>query len=307
MTVAVAPPWSGRRVLVTGGHGFIGARLCRGLVGRGAEVHTLSRGARDGDGVRGWRADLRDAEAVARVVREVRPARIFHLGGHVSARPGVDHLMATFATNLGGSVHVLAAAQAVGCERVVLTGSVLEPEGDEPARSPYALAKAATTRYARLCRDLYGLETVVLRPFTVYGPSPQDPAKLIPHVVASLLRGVSPEVGPADRAVDWVYLDDVVDAHLRAADAADVAGEALDVGTGRLTPLSAIVARIAARLGVPAVARHDPERPDRPTPATRRADTERTAARLGWRATTDLDDGMRATVDFHRDAAQERR
>ena len=178
--------------------------------------------------------------------------------------------------NLVATVNVLvAAARAGGC-RVVTAGSLEEPELDavEAPIAPYAAAKQAAGRYARMFSALYGLPVVNLRIFMAYGPG-QHEGKVVPSVILALLRGEPPRLSSALHPFDWVYVDDVVDAFVAAGRAPGLAGETIDVGSGELRNVRDIVAAITEILGADV----EPEFgavPDRPFETIHVADTERT-------------------------------
>lgn len=290
-----------KRALVTGASGFIGRRLCRRLVDEGVEVHGVSRhGGHDGD-VRWWQGDLADSEAAAAVVERVRADHVFHLASEVSGSRSLDAVLPTFEHNLAAAVNVMVAAARVGCESFVHAGSMEEPDpvsGSDTPVSPYAAAKYAVGSYARMLHALHGLPVVNVRLFMVYGPGQMDRTKLVPYVITSLLRGERPKLSSGVREVDWVFVDDVVDA-LRAARRADLAGRSFDAGTGRLVSVRALAQRIAERTGS-SVDLVFGEVPERPSERVRVADTGQAFALSGWRARTSLDAGLDATIASYR-------
>jgi len=299
--------YAGRRVLVTGASGFIGARLARALVVAGAEVHGVARtpGA-DGD-VRWRAADLADADAAARVVRDTAPHTVFHLASRVTGDRALDAVLPTVRANLLSTVNLLTAAAGQSAPpRLVLAGSMEEPAGadaDAVPGSPYAAAKAAASGYARMFHALYGLPVVTLRVFMVYGPGRQDEAKLVPYVTRSLLAGEAPRLSSGARAVDWVYVDDVVTAFLAAGERAvddGVAGRPIDVGSGELTTIRSLVERIAGLIGGAAAPQFG-ALPDRPLEREPRADHGPAHDLLGWVPATPLDEGLARTVAWFRD------
>jgi UDP-glucose 4-epimerase len=290
------------RALVTGASGFIGSTLVARLLQQGSEVHAISRShaeGPDGQGVRWWQVDVADSDAVERVVSDVRPAVLLHLAGETRAARELDLVQPTFRTNLGGTVNVLGAAAHAGCRRVVLTGSLEEPAGgDLVPSSPYAASKWAGSAYARMFHEIYRLPVVSLRVFMVYGPGQRDLRKLVPYTILSLLRGEPPMVSSGRREIDWIYVEDVVDAYVAAASGAGIDGETLDVGSGALVSVRAIVERLT-RLIAPELEPEFGAVVDRPLEQVRAADTSRTAALLGWSPATELDDGLARTVEWY--------
>ena len=301
-------PFAGRAVLVTGASGFLGHHVLRRLARAGAHAHAVSRREQteDGELARWWQADLADADAVDHVMHSVRPDLVLHLAGHVSGNRALDQVIPSLHGNLLATVHLLAAASRVGCRRLVFTGSMEEPglgEADATPGSPYAAAKWAASGYARMFHALYGLPTVVLRVFMTYGPAQKDLAKLVPYVTLALLRGESPRLGSGRRAVDWIFVEDVVAAIEAACRAPDVEGASLDVGSGSLVTIRELVERLAAIVD-PTVPLGFGALDDRPLERPRTADVERTRAAIGWNPTTSLDAGLEKTVEWYRRAPQ---
>lgn len=291
-------------IILTGASGFIGSRLLTRLADAGAEVHAVSRVAREGDRpVRWWQVDLADRGAVHGMVASVQPTAIVHLASHVSGAPSVELVPVTLESNLVTTVNLLTAAVESDCPRILVTGTMVEPDdpaGAGIAGSPYAMSKWASTSYARMFHALYSLPVVILRVFMVYGPGQGDPRKLIPYTILSLLRGKAPQVSSGRWELDWVYVEDVVDAYMAALRAPGIAGETVDVGSGRLVAMHEILDKLAELVGTSVRAEFGAV-PDRPFEVPRLADVERAASLTGWIPTTSLEQGLRKTVDWYRE------
>ncbi len=291
-------------VLVTGASGFIGSHLVRRVAASsGAEVHAVSRfdGPKDEGDARWWRGDLTDLATVRSLITAIKPAVIFHLASHVAGDRRLDHVMPTFRANLMSTVNLLTVAAEVGCRRIVLSGSMEEPAAGDPQDvpcSPYAAAKWAGAAYGRMFHALYELPVVILRVFMVYGPAQRDVRKLIPYVVLSLLRGEAPRLASGHRPVDWVYVEDVVEAFLAAAQARDVEGSTIDVGSGNLVPIRTVVEHLV-RMVNPAIKPLFGILEDRPLEQVRVADIARSHAMMGWKPTVLLETGLRQTVQWY--------
>lgn len=289
-------------VLVTGASGFVGSRLVAELAARGARVAALSREARSAGepAVRWLRGDLAEAGTVDRIFAETAPELVFHLASWVSGRRELERVRPAFEANLAAAVNLLVAATRAGCRRVVLAGSMEEPDlgsGEAPG-SPYAAAKAAQALYARFFRALYGTPVVVARIFMVYGPGQRDVAKVVPYSILRGLEGKAAELASGARPVDWIHVDDVARGLAALGTAPGIDGETLDLGRGETVTVGEIAARIAAKLGAPAPALG--ARPDRPLEAVRVADPERTRAATGFRPEVALDAGLDSTIAWYR-------
>ena len=304
--------------LVTGGAGFIGSNLVDALLARGdavTVVDDLSTGKRENlDGALAAGADLveldiRDGDALAALTAEVAPEAIFHLAAQIDVRRSVADPAFDSSINVGGTANLLEAARAAGTRRFVFvsTGGAIYGEGEgqelplpESApiapMSPYGQSKHAAEGYLGLYERLYGLSGVSLRLGNVYGPR-QDPlgeAGVIAIFCGKLRDGARPTVyGDGRQTRDYIYVGDVVSAALAAAGSA--AGGAINVGTGIETD----VLELAARLGELGDSDFEPEfAPPREGEVQRVSiDPARAATELGWKAETDLADGLRTTLD----------
>jgi UDP-glucose 4-epimerase len=295
------------RALVTGASGFLGSRLCRRLSAEGAEVHAVSRASRQeatGDGLHWWQCDAADAATVQELVSRIKPDVVFHFGGMVTAAPDLRLVAPTFHSLLTSTVNVLTAVAQVGGGRVVLSGSLEEPMAPAadalvPA-SPYAAAKLAAGAYARMFVKLYGTRVVTLRPYMTYGPA-QNRSKIVPYTILSLLRHEAPQLVRGDRALDWIYVDDVVEAFVQAAWRPGLEGLTLDVGSGTAMPIRDVADRLVSLIAPDLTPRYGAPA-DGPAPVARVADVGPTTVALGWRPATSLERGLAMTVDWYRTA-----
>lgn len=296
--------FSGRKILITGASGFIGTHLCRRLLNYGAEIHAISREKHysQKNEFRWWKGDLAETAKVKEILTIIKPDCIFHLASHVAGSRDLPLVLPTFRSNLMSTVNLLTAAAAIGCRRFVLTGSMEEPLPGSIQSipcSPYAAAKWASSGYARMFHTLYQFPVVILRVFMVYGPGQKDLRKLIPYVVLSLLRGEAPKLSSGERRIDWIHVDDVVTGMLSAAFAENVAGASLDLGSGELISIRAIVeklvqmidSKISPLFGALA---------DRPLEVMPMANTAETFANIGWKPKIPLDQGLEQTVEWYK-------
>lgn len=295
----------GARVLVTGAAGFIGSYVADALRRRGAIVFTVvRRAARPAPGL--YAGDLRNGAFVASVVRRARPAFVFHLAATRVRECGAGDYGDSLDDNLLPAARLLAAASSLpALRRVVLIGSSEEygpgrgPRREGSRENPtnaYAVAKTCTTHLAQALWRARGLPTVVLRPTLVYGPGQPADGMLLPTLVARLVEGRPFAMTSGRQTRDFVYIDDAVDAVLRAATAPRAVGEVLNVGCGRAVRV-ADAARLAAEmLGRPDLLRIGAV----PARAGERMDGRVSIARaretLGWRPAVGLREGLARTI-----------
>jgi UDP-glucose 4-epimerase len=304
-----------KRVLITGGTGFVGANLARRLVHDGHDVHLLIRGASDAWRIEPMRAeislhaaDLEDAAAVLQAVGRIRPDWVFHLAAH-GAYSWQTELCRIVSTNVVGTANLVDACLRVGCEAFVNTGSSSEyglkdhPAAEEEALEPnsyYAVAKASATFLCRFTARSRNVRMPTLRLYSVYGPY-EEPNRLVPALIVHGLRAELPPLTDPDTARDFVYVDDVVDAYLLAATRpGDDPGAIYNVGTGTQTSLRAIVdlARRTLGIGVEPVWGSMPNRAWETSVWI--ADARKLRSELGWRPARPIEEGFRRTVEWLR-------
>lgn len=295
--------FSGQKVMVTGGSGFLGSHLSRRLVENGIEVEAVSRSIRSTQTnyLRWWQGDMADIAAVRHLLHTIRPDVIFHLSGLSTGIPDLDLVLPTFHSLLTSTVNILAVATEIGCCRIVLAASLTEPEpGDMEATptSPYAAAKWACGGYGRMFYKLYRTPVVMVRPFMAYGPG-QDVRKLIPYVVLSLLQRQAPKLSSGNWQADWIYVDDVIDGFLQVALAANVEGCTIDLGSGELVSVRTVVEDLVKHVGTET----EPifgALPDRPLEKARIANVADAYSKIGWKPVISLEQGLEQTVDWYR-------
>jgi UDP-glucose 4-epimerase len=301
-------------VLVTGGCGFIGSYLVRALLARGDRVRVLDslvsgdRSNLGGDlqAVELFAGDLNDVDLVTQAVKGVD--LVFHQAALASVPRSIEDPLATHAACATGTLHLLHAAQQAGVKRVVYAASSsaygnqptpLKSEQDLPSPlSPYAAAKLAAEHYCHAFFHSYGLETVCLRYFNVFGPR-QDPngpyAAVVPLFARKLLAGEAPTIyGDGLQTRDFTYIDNVVQANLLAASVPAAAGLTFNAGSGQATSLLDMLARLQQILGTNLPPTFAPARIGDVRDSL--ADISRAREVLGYQPSVDLSEGLRRTV-----------
>jgi len=314
------------RILVTGGAGFIGSHIVEGLLGSGTEVVVLDNFAsgkpenlenllegrvRPGKDFEVLTADIRDFEALDRATRRVNA--IIHQAALGSVPRSVEDPWTTQTVNADGTLNVFLAARKNNVPKVVYASSssvygdtrrLPKKEGKEGVPlSPYALTKKVNEEYGRLFHSLYGLQTIGLRYFNVYGAR-QDPgseyAAVIPRFVTALLCGERPVIyGSGKQSRDFTYVKDVVEANilsLRAPD--DAHGKAFNIGAGSRTSLLELLHQLRMLLNTTIEPIHDPPRPGDVMHSL--ADTTAAEKAIGFVACTDLKKGLASSIEYYK-------
>ena len=301
-------------LLITGGAGFIGSHIARTVARAGERVRVMddfsSGRPANLDDIAGEielvHGDLRDVDAVARAADGVEV--IYHQGAVPSVPRSVVDPRTTLDVGITGTLNVLLAARDAGARRVVFasSSSVYGDTPEMPKReemtprplSPYAISKLSAEQLCGVFTRLYGLETVALRYFNVFGPN-QDPtsqyAAVIPKFIAAVAAGERPTIyGDGEQSRDFTYIDNVVDANLRAATAPEAAGRVFNIASGRAITVNRMLALVGELLGKPAEA----ERVD-PRPGDIRdslADISAAREVLGYEPAVSFEDGLALTV-----------
>ena len=302
------------RVLVTGGAGFIGSHLAERLCREGHRVRVLDNlatGKREnlasvGGEIELVEGDVRSYEQVHRCVRGCD--LVFHQAALPSVPRSIRDPLTSHESNATGTLNVLLAARDEGVRRVIFasSSSVYGANPQLPWReatpalpiAPYPVSKLAAESYCRAFSEVYGLETVSLRYFNVFGPR-QDPlseyAAVIPRFSTAMLDGRRPVIyGDGEQSRDFTYVDNAVAANLLAADAPGVAGQIFNIACGATISLNSVLDELRAITGNDVEAVHADPRPGEMRRSL--ADISRARESLGYEPAIDFREGLSRTV-----------
>jgi nucleoside-diphosphate-sugar epimerase len=312
-----------RHYLVTGGAGFIGSHIVEALLARGGKVTVLDdlstgrrenldavikgapRGSSPPDFIEG---DIRDRRVVERALGGV--THVLHQAALPSVQRSVEDPLSSHEVNASATIGLLEAARRLGVSRFVYASSS-SAYGDTPTLpkaesmapmplSPYAVSKLAGEHYCRAYHRLYGLETISLRYFNVFGPR-QDPnsqyAAVIPNFIGAAVRGESPRIyGDGLQSRDFTYVDNAIEANLKACDApAHAAGGVYNVACGSSSTLLDIIRLLERILGKAIHPVHEADRAGDVRHSL--ASIDEAQKDLGYRPGVGLEEGLRRTVD----------
>lgn len=303
-------------VLVTGVAGFIGSRLAARLIADGHTVRGLDNfltGFKENipGGCEFLEADLRDPEAMRAATRGVD--LIYHQAARRSVAKSVDDPALSHECNATGTLNLLMAARDNGVRKVVYaSSSSVYGDPAEPRRtetqvprpiSPYAVSKLAGEHYGQAFTAIHGLPVVSLRYFNVFGPGQHRESKyalLFPAFVEALVQGRAPEVDwDGEQSRDFTFIDDIVDANLKAAAAGpDADGESFNIGAGHGRTVNEVLKAVSDTVGRWIDPVSTPKRPGDVRHTL--ADIEKAKRLLGWQPRADWDASVRACVDWFR-------
>jgi UDP-glucose 4-epimerase len=305
--------------VVTGGAGFIGSAIVRSLLREGAGrvvvIDNLLTGRESNlEEVRGridfQRADIRNYEEIAAIIRGA--AVVFHEAAIPSVPRSIDDPVPSHEVNIDGTFNVLRAAREGKAGRVVYAASssaygdtevLPKVESMTPRpKSPYALQKLAGEYYCAVFAGVYGLETVALRYFNVYGPR-QDPSSPYSGVLSVFMKAIlerrSPTIfGDGEQSRDFTYVEDVAELNLKAARASNVSGKLYNGGNGGRIRLNQAWALLQKMEGVRIPAIYGAPRAGDVRDS--QADTTAAARDLGYAPRFSFEEGMRRTLEWYR-------
>jgi len=308
----------GKKVLITGATGFVGANLVRMALKEGSEVYIITRRESDKwriDDVLGYvaeynadfNADLLDYNKLECIISGIKPEIIYHTATY-GGRPSQKDTTRIVQTNLIGTINLIKACKKFGFDLFVNTGSsseygikektmheedLLEPVND------YGVSKSATTQYCRAIAKNEDLPIVTLRLFSPYG-SYEESARLIPSVILSCLKGRRPKISSPNFVRDFVYIQDVLDAYARLSEIPQLSGEIFNIGSGKQCTIGDVanaVIKISGydlelETGMPHGWPNEPKKWE--------ADISKANAILGWKPKYDMEKGLSETIGWFR-------
>jgi nucleoside-diphosphate-sugar epimerase len=304
--------------LVTGAAGFIGSNIVEELVRRGETVRALDNLATGHiENLAPVRQKIQWHEADIRELESIRPDfegvdYVVHLAAIPSVPRSVADPLTSNAVNIDGTLNVLLAARDAGAKRLVFAASSAA-YGDHPALprvetqeprplSPYALTKLAGEYYCRIFTRVYGLETVALRYFNIFGPrqSPDSPySGVLSLFISAYMEGKTPVIyGDGEQSRDFTYIENTVDATLRACTSPDASGHVINVGTGERHTLNETIRILNGIFGTEIMPRYDAPRAGDVQHS--HADISLARKLLGYEPKVRFEEGLRKTVDWFR-------
>jgi len=312
-------PFKGRRVLITGASGFIGANLVHKTLCEGAFVTILTRNSSNKWRIREvlkdvaeYSVDLLDRDRLEHVILHIKPEIILHAavyGGY----PSQDDTIKILETNIVGTANLINVCSKIDFELFINTGSSSEygiklrpmKEDDvlEPP-TPYGVSKASAALYCRAVALSYGRPIVTLRLFSPYGYY-EDSKRLIPSVVLSCLRGLNPRVSSPDSVRDFIFVEDVMELYIKAAENRErIAGQIFNAGCGIQQTIGKVVTDIIKLTEANVEPEWNAVSNPRIEPKVWRADISKTQKLLNWQPKYHLEEGLEKTITWFRENMQ---
>lgn len=307
----------GESAFVTGGTGFIGSHLSRRLVVEGASVSILASKNSSLElisdikkRVRVYRSEITDIDSLQRIVRKTKPKIVFHLAAKINVGSGFELIKSLIDVNLLGTINMLNAANKSGSvEKLVFFGTSdvygfmkipFSENSDANPISAYAASKASAEVFCKYLAGQYKIPWVILRPFIVYGGG-QRPKMFIPQLIESALKGEDFPMTSGRQTRDFLYIDDFVDACIKAGRCKKANGEIINIASGKEVSLTDVARTVMSLLDHPvkirlgALTYRENER------WRVKADIKKAKRLLGWSPETGLTEGLKKTIRWYQD------
>ena len=306
-----------KKVLVTGGAGFIGANAARAFLAPGYETHVLERAGCDL-----WRledikekvgihvVDITKHEELESFIASLKPDIILHFASYGANLRTQQDIEQTIDANLLGTINLLRACSAVGFEALIHTGSSSEYGIKEipmketdllEAHNLYGMTKAAATLYCQSAAKKQGLPIAVMRPFAVYGPF-EEQTRLIPTLIMSYLKGESPKLSSPGSVRDFVFVEDLVSSYEAAVGRIqEVKGEIFNVGSGMEYNVGKVAGMVKQIVGSELEPEYGQVKPNQEEPSHWVADITKAKELLGWEPRYTFEKGLEKTVAWFRE------
>lgn len=305
----------GKKILITGATGFVGANLARHFLKNGARISILKR--RESDlwrikdilnRISAYNADLLDSAQVNKAVKRIRPEVILHAatyGGHVTQ----DDALRIFKTNFEGTVNLLDSCSREGFKLFVNTGSSSEygikdslmRESDllEPVTA-YGVSKAASSIYCQYLAKKLKLPIVTLRLFSPYGYF-DDASRAVSYIILSGLKNKIINISSPDAVRDFIFIQDVMDAYEKALKSSGkLSGAIFNIGSGKQCSIKKLAAKIIKAPGNNAIVKYQIKSSPRIEPKSWVADVSKARVELKWQPRFNLDEGLKKTISWFR-------
>jgi len=246
-----------KRVLITGGSGFIGKNLQKELFNHGASITVIDKSPQHTKSINTIKCDICDYKNLEKVIKDISPEIVFHLAANIDRTSEFDIIRNMISVNLVGTLNLLESLRDISSCRSIIVAGTSEEYGNNqvPFRecykenpiSPYSFSKVSASYLCKMLFNIYKLPIIILRPTLAYGPG-QKETMFIPILIETLLRNERFIMTPGEQTRDFVFIDDLVNAYVRAGVSEGHFGEIFNIGSGKAYKIKDIASKITSFL-----------------------------------------------------------
>jgi UDP-glucose 4-epimerase len=297
--------YKNKRILITGGSGFIGGRLAERLRCQSQEVHLLDLKPPEKPDGFFHKGDLSDAPEVRKTVEKIEPDIVFHLAASLERKCDITSIKRSIDVNLGGMINLFAVlTELKTVPSLVVSGTAEEyghnktPYNEKMRENPvsaYSFSKVTATALCQMMHGLYGYPVAVLRPTVAYGPG-QRGNMFIPALIGSLKENKKFEMTKGEQTRDFIYVEDLIDAYVSCAASRKMNGQIYNIGSGKPYSIREIAEKIGDLMGKKGLIHFGGVEYRRSEIMSYYVDCSKAGEELGWKPKTSIDEGLRRTI-----------
>ena len=299
-----------KRILITGGSGFIGKHLRKKLSDYGAIISIIDKNPAHVKSANVIQCDICDYENLKSAIQDISPEIVFHLAAYIDRTSEFNVIRKMIDVNLIGTLNLLESLKDFSsCQSIVIAGTSEEYGNNqapfkedcrEDPVSPYSFSKVCVSYLSKMLFNVYKFPIVVLRPTLAYGPG-QEETMFIPALIKTLLRNESFMMTPGEQTRDFIYIDDLVDAYVKAGISDGYFGEIFNIGSGKPYKLKDMAYRIASLLNKESLLEVGAKDYRKAEIMSYYADISKAKSCLNWMPQIDIDEGLKRTVKSYSD------
>ena len=301
--------YDNKRVLITGGSGFIGRHLQKRLSDYGANISIIDKNPGSAESANIIQHDICDYENLKTAIKDVSPEIVFHLAAYIDRASEFDIVRKVIEVNLLGTLNLLESLKDSFCQSIVIAGTS-EEYGNNPTPfkedyredpvSPYSFSKVCVSYLSKMLFNIYKLPIVILRPTLAYGPG-QEETMFIPVLIKTLLRDESLMMTLGEQTRDFIYIDDLVNAYIKAGITQGHHGEIFNIGSGKAYKIKDVAYRIASFLKKDSLLIVGARDYRKAEIMSYYADISKAKSFLNWMPEINMDEGLKRTIDSYMD------